>query len=93
MTQFYLIFKSGSRGDTKAYRPIALLNQAYKIFTTIINNRLKKLVEEVGIFDDSQNGFRSGRSVHDNILTLLAAIERAGLEGRANGEHLHILFF
>jgi endonuclease/exonuclease/phosphatase family metal-dependent hydrolase len=89
LTSFYLLHKGGPKGDTSAWRPIALLDQGYKILTSIINNRLKKLVEEQRVFDDSQTGFRAGRSVHENILTLLAAIEKAGIEKLP----LHILYF
>jgi endonuclease/exonuclease/phosphatase family metal-dependent hydrolase len=83
-SHIYLIPKPNqtarARGDVTKMRPIALLNQAYKILASLINSRLQKLIEEQHLFSDGQNGFRVGRTTHDNILTLLAAVERAGIE-------------
>jgi sorting nexin-29 len=47
------------------YRPITLLNVAYKIFTTLINNRLSGIVESK--LEDCQMGFRLNRSTINNI--------------------------
>uniref|UniRef100_A0A7I4YEC5 RNA-directed DNA polymerase (Reverse transcriptase) domain containing protein n=1 Tax=Haemonchus contortus TaxID=6289 RepID=A0A7I4YEC5_HAECO len=41
-----LLFKKGERDQMKNYRPIALLSQPYKLFTTIILNRLERQLDE-----------------------------------------------
>ena len=58
-------YKNGDRLDCTNYRPITLLNVAYKIFVIIVNQRLLDVVEtESG---DNQSGFRPKRSTIDNI--------------------------
>jgi hypothetical protein len=39
------IFKKGDRTIRSNYRPIAVLNVAYKMFTILINNRLTSIVD------------------------------------------------
>jgi hypothetical protein len=56
------------------YRPITLLNVAYKIFAIILNQRLADIVEPT--LGDYQSGFRPNRSTIDNIFTLSQIIEK-----------------
>jgi len=56
------------------YRPITLLNVAYKIFTILINNRLSSIVESK--LEDCQMGFRPNRSTIDNIFIVRQIIEK-----------------
>jgi sorting nexin-29 len=58
------IFKKGDRTICSNYRPITLLNAAYKIFTILIN-RLTSIVESK--LEDCQMGFRPNRSTIDNL--------------------------
>jgi hypothetical protein len=60
------VYKKGDRMYCKNYRPITLLNVAYKIFSIILNQRLADIVEPT--LEDYQPGFRSNRSTTDNIL-------------------------
>jgi hypothetical protein len=62
------VFKKGDRLDCKNYRPITLLNVVYKIFATILNQRLADIVEPT--LGDYQSVFRPNRSTIDNIFTL-----------------------
>jgi len=56
------------------YRPITLLNVAYKIFAIILNQKLVDIVEtESG---DYQSGFRPNRSTIDNIFMIRQIIEK-----------------
>lgn len=56
----------------KLYRPIALLNVDWKIFTTILAKRLQKIVTQYVHMD--QTGFMPGRSIMDNIRKTLDLI-------------------
>jgi len=49
------IYKKGDRMICSNYRPIILLNVAYKIFTIVLNNRLSNIVESK--LEDCQMGF------------------------------------
>lgn len=56
------------------YRGISLLSTVYKIFTSILNNRLIKCFEENQILADEQNGFRKSRACIDHIFSLTSII-------------------
>jgi sorting nexin-29 len=56
------------------YKPITLLNVAYKIFTILINNRLSKAVDSTS--EDCQMGFQLNRSTIDNAFTVRQIIEK-----------------
>ena len=51
------VYKKGDRLNCNNYRPITLLNIAYKIFAILLN---KRLIENK--LEDNQMGFRPNRS-------------------------------
>ena len=68
------IYEKGDRMQCKNYRPITLLNVTYKIFATILCNRLSEIMEvKLGEY---QMGFRTNRSTVDNILILCQMHEK-----------------
>ena len=68
------VYKKGDRLDCTNYRPITLLNVAYKIFAIILNQRLLDIAEtELGYY---QSGFRPNRSTVDNIFMIRQIIEK-----------------
>lgn len=60
-----LIFKSGNPADISNYRPIALMNTEVKIYTYLINQRLRPLLDD--LIHPSQVGFVPGRLMSDNL--------------------------
>lgn len=58
--------------DPKSYRPISLLNNAYKVLTALLTARLNKIVPEYVHRD--QAGFIPGRDILDNVYRTLEVI-------------------
>jgi exonuclease III len=58
----YTIHKSGDTACCSNYRPIALLSVPYKLFATVLTERLTEFVEKNQILSNAQGGFRRGRS-------------------------------
>ena len=72
------IFKGGNRSVPKDYRPVALTNHTTKIFERILRKAMIQHLEENHLINNSQHGFRNGRSTitqlmryYDSILSLL----------------------
>ncbi|PNF28690.1 hypothetical protein B7P43_G07879, partial [Cryptotermes secundus] len=68
------IHKKGDVMVCSNYREISLLCIAYKIFSSILFNKLSPFVE--GIIGDYQCGFRQGRSTNDQIFTIRQVLEK-----------------
>ena len=79
-----MIHKKGKPKENPLnYRPISLLEPIGKVYETIINRRLKWYLEDNGLLNDLQFGFRPGRSTHTSINTMLEFISynlKRGLE-------------
>lgn len=65
------VHKGGNQTDYKNYRPISVLTSMSKILEKLLNNRLKKFLEQNQILSEAQYGFRSGRSTEDAVNHLI----------------------
>ena len=72
------IHKGKSISDTANYRPISLTSHIIKMFEKVIRRRMVEFIEENELFNQSQHGFRIGRSCisqllqqYDRILTIV----------------------
>lgn len=70
------LHKKGDVGRVENYRGVILLNTAYKIYAGILNERLKKDVEEKGVIQETQAGFRRGRGTMDNVYVLQHVVKK-----------------
>ncbi len=57
------------------YRGLSILNCMYKIYSSVLNNRVLSYFEDNGILHEEQNGFRRKRSCNDHIFTLSSIIK------------------
>ena len=65
---------SSDRRIPMNYRGISLVSCVSKLYSALINNRLKSYLEENELLSDEQNGFRAGRSCEDHVFTLNSII-------------------
>lgn len=61
--------------EVKNFRPISLLNVDYNIFTKIIAERLKRVLNKY--IGEDQAGFLPGRHIRENVRTVLNILEYA----------------
>lgn len=83
------LYKKGEKEKAKNYRGITLMDTAYKIYAEILRNRLEEEMEEKGILEDTQTGYRKGIGTIDAIYMVKTAIEE---ETKKNGGEVHIFF-
>ncbi len=67
--------KKGDKQDCNNYRGITLLSCVGKLFTSVVNERLKKYCDTNNIINENQAGFRAEYSTVDHILSLKALID------------------
>ena len=68
--------KKGDKKDVNNYRGITLTSLFSKIFSNILDNRLRKWSENNNILNDCQFGFRKGKSTVDCIYVLSSIINK-----------------
>jgi hypothetical protein len=68
------IYKKGDCTECSNYRPITLLNIAYKICAILIHNRLSEIVQRK--LSNVQMGFTMDRSTVDNIFIVRQIFEK-----------------
>ena len=70
------LFKKGDMNNPSNYRGISLCDTSSKLYSTIINNRLREWVEQNNITGEYQAGFKRGYSTIDHVFTLLAFVQK-----------------
>ena len=75
------LFKKGSKGDPKNYRPISLLPQLSKIVEKIIHGQVQKYLDDNNILYRYQSGFRA----HHSTDTCLSYLNNKILQGFETG--------
>ena len=83
------IHKGGSRGSAKQYRPIALTSHLVKIFEKVLRKYIICHLEENGLLNPGQHGFRRGRSCLSQLLKHFDKI----LEGLQQGKNVDVIYF
>jgi hypothetical protein len=73
------IYKKGDKLERKNCRGITLLNNTYKIFSSILNERLKIAMEKIIV--GYQCGFRQNKSTIDQIFIIRQVIEKQNKHG------------
>jgi len=75
------LHKGGSTNKTSDQRPVVLLNSRYQLLNYIINERLKRIVEQTNVLDLGQGGGRQGRSVNINMQKMHFVTHEAHRQG------------
>ena len=65
------------------YRGVSLLSCVYKTYSSIMNNRLIRYLEDHDILVDEQNGFRAKRACVDHVYSLSTIIRNRMAEGKS----------
>ncbi len=86
--QMILIYKDGAQTSIANYRPITLLQAAYKLHSHILCSRATAFIEERRILSPAQYGFRAGRSTAHALFATTEAIRTALKTNKA----LHVVY-
>ena len=70
------IYKGGQKEKREplSYRPISLISNPCKIFSSIMNSRLLEFLDNNSILVEEQNGFRKNRNCLEHIFTLSSIV-------------------
>ena len=63
------IYKGGSRGEAKNYRPVALTSHIVRIFEKIVVKKLTVFLETNQLIDPNEQAFRAHRSCLSQLLS------------------------
>ena len=64
-------------------RPLSILCCISKIYSSILNSRLQKHLEENELLADEQNGFRAARSCLDHLFSLITILRNRKAQGKS----------
>ena len=77
------IFKKGERADPGNYRPVNLTSGPCKTMEIVVKGEIDKHSEENGCIENSQHGFRRGRSPQTNLIEFMNVTTKWIDEGRS----------
>ena len=77
------LFKKPPSTLLSNWRPICLLNVSYRLYSSIVTDRLNRLVEAYGILDQAQEAFRFQHGTRRQIETLLNLIRAARIQNKS----------
>jgi hypothetical protein len=83
-----IIYKKGIPSLLKNYRPISLLNADYKIYTKIMANRLRIVIQARNIIHPDQKGFVPNTKILENALRIQMLMDTL----QSQGEDAFFLF-
>ena len=69
------IHKKGDTSDPNNYRGVSLINCICKIFTSLIETRIRNHLDATGTIGNEQAGFRKGISCQDQIFLLSKIVD------------------
>jgi hypothetical protein len=75
------IFKKGGRDKPENYRPISLTSIVGKLLESIVKDFLVEHLDKFKLINDSQHGFRKGRSCLTNLLDFMETVTKKLDEG------------
>lgn len=61
------VLKKGEGNRVEEYRGVMLTPKLYKVYASVLANRLNREVEKKGLVPQNQTGFRKGLGTVDNI--------------------------
>ena len=73
---------------TTSYRPISLMSSIMKLFERVIEQRLHSYLEDIGVINKYQSGFRKAKSTDDHLLRLSQSV----MESFKRREHVVAAF-
>ena len=76
------LHKEGSTNKTSDQRPVVLLNSRYQLLNYIINERLKRIVEQTHMLEPWQGGGKQSRSVNKNMQKMHFVTHEAHRQGK-----------
>ena len=89
----YLAYKGkGDSTDLNNYRGLTVNNRLVTIYTSMLNKRLEKVVEDNKLLGEIQNGGRKGRRGIDSLFTLRTIIEKSRSPNFKQFKDLSLLF-
>ena len=68
--------------EPKDHRPIALENVGYKIFTSLVKDKIVEHIRQAEKQSEFQSGFTGGRRLEDNLSILRYCIEWSNKRGK-----------